>query len=282
MNNIFISYSHKDKLFVDFVEEKIKSWGYTYWRDEKDLLAGDSIPAKIGEDLAACSIYLLIISNESLKSSWVEREFNLAVTNWLDSKKEKCCPIPILIDEKASIPMFIKDILYIDFTQNSQLGFEKLKTSLSHKVNKNVRQRLWAISFAIRNDRGMHMIHYPKIWFGDNEQGAKNEVFSWFGDGKSDYDLVEVPAKNIDSNLFIISVVWVKTYTIFGNNPFSTRAYYCNVETEQEARLIADKYARENLQQGYSYDSHVWRISKEVLEALYTTKTYRELSDELS
>lgn len=283
MKNIFISYSHKDKLFVDFLEEKIKSWGYTYWKDEKDLLAGDSIPNKIGEDLAACSIYLLIISNESIKSSWVEREYNLAVTNWLDSQKETCCPIPILIDKEASIPKFIKDILYVDFTQNSQLGFNKLKTSLSHKINKNMRQRLWAISTASRGDG--KIIHYPTIWFGDNESRARDEISPLFyrGAGKDElYDLVEVPAKNIDSNLFIISVVWVKTFTLFGNNPFSTRVYYCNVETEQEAKLIADRYARENLQPDYHFTTRVWRISKEVLETLSTTKTYRELRDELS
>ncbi|NTU43629.1 MAG: hypothetical protein HGA78_11400, partial [Nitrospirales bacterium] len=137
-------------------------------------------------------------------------------------------------------------------------------------VRSSLLQRLWGISLAARNDTKREVEYNVRIWFGQSRDDAVAAVESWSCHNPSaeyQYDLIEIPPESINADLYVISVVWYKAFTFFGNNPFFTEAIYCVESAEPKARQFAAKYAQTRLQPGYQYSTTVWRISSEVLDA---------------
>jgi hypothetical protein len=75
-STLFISYSSLDKPFVrKLVEELLKDNSINVWIDEKEILAGDDIQQTITSALRSESdSFLVVISENSTKSSWVQFE----------------------------------------------------------------------------------------------------------------------------------------------------------------------------------------------------------------
>lgn len=76
--DIFLSYSHKDGHFVrqlvsDFVER-----GVVPWVDETDLRPGDSIVSHVEKAIEGALIFVVVLSEHSLTSTWVKTELALA------------------------------------------------------------------------------------------------------------------------------------------------------------------------------------------------------------
>lgn len=94
---IFFSHSSRDKWFVRNIikclPDHIKNWV-----DEKELLIGDDIPkgieTAIREDVDFVAI---ILSSSSIKSDWVRRELQWAITREKDLERKFI--IPILIED---------------------------------------------------------------------------------------------------------------------------------------------------------------------------------------
>lgn len=47
--------------------------------DEQNMLVGDSVPEKIAQGLAESDFFLIVVSDNSVKSEWVKRELNTAI-----------------------------------------------------------------------------------------------------------------------------------------------------------------------------------------------------------
>ncbi|WP_366008655.1 TIR domain-containing protein [uncultured Eubacterium sp.] len=77
---VFISYSSKNQQIADSVrlllmEKKIPCWMAPY-----DIPAGSSYAYVINDALEKCSCFLLLLTNDSQKSQFVEREVERAIT----------------------------------------------------------------------------------------------------------------------------------------------------------------------------------------------------------
>jgi hypothetical protein len=70
----FISYSHADKQFATRLHDALQSRGVRCWRDEKDLLPGHRLSARIDEAIRLSDLVILVCSKNSLESAWVSRE----------------------------------------------------------------------------------------------------------------------------------------------------------------------------------------------------------------
>lgn len=95
----FISYSHKDKAFVDKLYADLVAAGIPCWRDEIDLIIGQRIIDAISDAIRNHDRVLLCCSKHSLGSSWVEDEISMA------TEKERRCStgeltlIPLNLDK---------------------------------------------------------------------------------------------------------------------------------------------------------------------------------------
>jgi hypothetical protein len=95
-NLLFISYSHKDSDFVDALEKELDRKGIKFWRDIYDAPAG---PIKKILDLAIEKnpTVLLVLSIESVKSSWVVNEIKMAQE--LENKLGRNVLCPLALDD---------------------------------------------------------------------------------------------------------------------------------------------------------------------------------------
>lgn len=115
MSSIFLSHNSKDKPFVRKLADDLRKKGHYVWVDEAEIKVGDSLIGKIEEGIENTEYLGVVISNNSNKSEWVNREVRTALNQEIHNKKVKVLPILI---EDAEIPPFLIDKKYADFTSD--------------------------------------------------------------------------------------------------------------------------------------------------------------------
>jgi len=73
MGHIFISYSHKDKKYVEKLEKKLIDEGFDVWIDHR-IDYGSRWTKEIEKAIDTCAAYIVVMSKNSSESQWVERE----------------------------------------------------------------------------------------------------------------------------------------------------------------------------------------------------------------
>ncbi len=131
---IFISYSHKDKEFVNkFAAHLIKN-NARVWIDTWELNVGDSIVSKVQKAIQESSALLVVLSKSSVDSEWCKKEFTAGLMRELEEKK--VIVLPVLIED-CNIPIFLRDKLYADFRNNFDEGLHSVLDSVAKVINPN-------------------------------------------------------------------------------------------------------------------------------------------------
>ena len=86
MAGVFLSYSHKDRGFVEQLARDLRANGVTPWYDRWEMLPGDSLVAKIGTALLKNDYFVIILSPNSVSSQWVQRELAAALHRELQKR----------------------------------------------------------------------------------------------------------------------------------------------------------------------------------------------------
>jgi uncharacterized protein YjbI with pentapeptide repeats len=98
---LFISYSHADSKFVDKVGDCLAEKGVRYWRDIHEMKAG-RIETQIDRGIRQNPTVLLVISESSLSSDWVEHEVRTARALEKDMGRDVLCPVALDDSWKSS------------------------------------------------------------------------------------------------------------------------------------------------------------------------------------
>ena len=114
MSEIFISYSSKDRLWVETFAKVLESHGWSVWWD-RQIPTGGSFNAVIRQELRAARCAIVVWSEQSVDSEWVQAEADEA------KKQEKY--LPIRIDE-SEIPL--------GFTQRTFQSLVNWEASADH------------------------------------------------------------------------------------------------------------------------------------------------------
>lgn len=127
---VFISYSHRDKDFVDQLAMHLVKNNVYVWVDRWELAAGDSLIQRVQDFLKGSSALLVILSKASLESEWCKKELACGLMRELEERK--AVVIPVLIEDCA-IPPFLKEKLYADFRTDFDAGLrDVLKAVAKH------------------------------------------------------------------------------------------------------------------------------------------------------
>jgi hypothetical protein len=111
-SSIFLSHNHADKPFVRRLAQDLQAAGVRVWLDEAEMLIGDSLIEKIRQGIDEMEYLGVILSPNSVKSSWVQREVDVAMNQEIEGKRVKVLPLVI---EDCDLPGFLKGKLYGDF-----------------------------------------------------------------------------------------------------------------------------------------------------------------------
>jgi TIR domain len=93
----FISYSNKDQEFAKQIYADLQDKGVRCWFAEEDLKIGDKFQERIEESIRWHDKLLLVLSDNSIRSAWVEREVQAAFER--EHESNRLVLFPIRLDE---------------------------------------------------------------------------------------------------------------------------------------------------------------------------------------
>jgi hypothetical protein len=96
-HSCFISYSSHDQAFAERLHADLRSRNLRVWFAPEDLKIGDRFQERIEESIRLYDKVMIILSDESVKSRWVEREINAARER--EDREKRTVLFPIRIDD---------------------------------------------------------------------------------------------------------------------------------------------------------------------------------------
>ena len=123
-NSVFISYTHKDKRFVERMARDLRSLGCEVWLDEWRIKVGDSLLKEVGKAIREAKWMVLVLSPAAVASEWVNAELRNALAREL---KEKNVFVLTVVRKKVELPEVLRDRFYADFTKSYENGFKVLR-----------------------------------------------------------------------------------------------------------------------------------------------------------
>lgn len=136
-HSCFISFSSKDEPLAEKLYSDLSKRGVPCWFAPKDMKAGFKIRSTIVENIKRYDKLLLILSRNSIRSSWVEYEVENAFAKELETHSEVLCPIRIdnsIMKKGNSWATNIRELRHIaDFTNWMDTKFYKI--SFGHLLN---------------------------------------------------------------------------------------------------------------------------------------------------
>jgi hypothetical protein len=94
INSLFISYTDKDNVFIDEMEKHLNKSGIRFWRDIHDATAG-RLEKVVDKAIRQNPIVLLVLSEHSVKSDWVEHEARTARELEKELGRDVLCPVAL-------------------------------------------------------------------------------------------------------------------------------------------------------------------------------------------
>lgn len=108
---LFISYSHEDMKTVKQFALQLSLRGFDLWMDEKNISFGGNYTTAILHGIHEADVYLVFLSENSIKSRWVNAEIDFALREKIEGKK--LVIVPVRLDD-SEVPVALSNIDYVD------------------------------------------------------------------------------------------------------------------------------------------------------------------------
>ena len=113
---IWISHSFSDISFVERLKNILLAQGYEILTLDHSLTAGEYLLEKITKSISEADALLVVMSKNYAKSSWMNTEMGLIISQ--SSTKMGKIFIPIIIDKGLKLPSYLTQYYYIDYTND--------------------------------------------------------------------------------------------------------------------------------------------------------------------
>jgi TIR domain len=122
---VFISYSRREKEFVDRLSDDLRANGVRIWRDVEQIEAGSNWEQEIKKSLTDATAMIFVASKNSVSSAWMETE----VQFFLAGRGQV---IPIVVDDQGAsqMPAALAAIQWVDFRSDYSAALSKLLSAL--------------------------------------------------------------------------------------------------------------------------------------------------------
>jgi len=164
---IFISYSHKDKKFVDKLAMQLVSRNVNVWLDRWELAVGDSIVDRVQDAVDGSSALLVILSKASTGSEWCKKELSAGLLRELEEKRVVVMPVML---EDCDVPVFARGKMFADFRTNFDDGLRSVVEGISKVTNSAMARAKepefntdWSIDWGLRGGDLTMVLTYLQI-----------------------------------------------------------------------------------------------------------------------
>jgi TIR domain/RAMP superfamily len=136
---VMISYSHTDKNAARRLAADLQERGLDVWLDEREVLVGDSIHAKVAEGISGCDYLVALLSSVSLQSEWVREEINAVRMREKESKTVALLPVVLAGVEAAALPATLKDRRVVFLARYDEALQELIRSIQGHEARRRKR-----------------------------------------------------------------------------------------------------------------------------------------------
>jgi TIR domain len=118
--SIFLSYTHRDGAAVRRIAQDLAQRGVQVWLDEAAAYIGDELTETIRAAIVEADYVAIVLSQKSIRSSWVEKEATMASAEEARlGREEKLILIKV---EDCEVPEYLADREMVDFTSSRAHG----------------------------------------------------------------------------------------------------------------------------------------------------------------
>ena len=249
--SVFISYSSRDLVEVNIVVKALEDAGISYWKAPDMIPAGSNYAREIPKAICDCDVFLVLISQSSQESIWVEKEIDCAV-----NYRKTVVPLRISdCDLNQMFKFYLNNVQTINYLGNKNMSLKKLVDRLSGLLNiKSNNQEVTAkINVTHTTD-----VHNPNLdiqtsalkeevkdtvieSIGTSDEGTHNLSKNAFGNRK--------PIKGIKRVSGAVTFGGKSKASVFALNPQPTRCEYCagDLEKISHGLYVCKLCGRENL-----------------------------------
>lgn len=132
---VFLSHSSRDRQFASEVAEVIRRHGIPVWYSETNIVGAQEWHDEIGAALQRCNWFVVILSPNSMKSTWVKNELLFALNH--HQYKNKIVPILHKNCKYEKLSWTLSNFQIVDFRQSDADGYRELL-------------RVWGLGFKMK------------------------------------------------------------------------------------------------------------------------------------
>lgn len=167
---VFVSHTVQDADMARRIAADLKEEGITTISGFDSVLPGESISGRIGTAIMEADAVIVLVSTNSSRSSWIGSEVALALAR--QSAGEKVPVIPLLKDRNAELPFFLRDVKYMDISNEAEYSkaLKELITVLhspqnTHDISDDLKGRL-------------HLLKADSIALAAQKQACRKELMA--------------------------------------------------------------------------------------------------------
>lgn len=131
--HVFLSYSRKDKVFMQKVKDDLRDMGLNIWTDEALEPGTPTWERALSDALRQAGCLVVILSPDAEQSEWVGRELAMAETLQL-----RIFPVMVSGNERNAIPFRLISHQWIDARGEYQTAIQKLAGALKRHLEISV------------------------------------------------------------------------------------------------------------------------------------------------
>ena len=120
----FLSHSSKDRGFAEKIAAVLRDHGVPVWYSATNIVGATQWQDEIGEALARCDWFIVVLSPHSIKSKWVKRELQYA----LDESRydNRIIPISYKPCNHKNLSWALGTFEWVDFRTSFEKGCRNL------------------------------------------------------------------------------------------------------------------------------------------------------------
>lgn len=172
---MFISYSHEDSSKIKKFAFLLSLHGFDLWMDEKSLSSGDNYTTRILNGIHDSDIYLVFLSQASLKSTWVGAEIDFALREKIE--RGRLTIIPVLLED-VEIPVSLSNIDYLDARFSTQKAVEELSNRYQSEKIEHTDIVVSSVAFSISEETSVQIGPFNDSMTIDDLKEDSNRVLS--------------------------------------------------------------------------------------------------------
>ena len=172
MPKVFISHSNQDSSITLFVADTLRRAGISAWVDFENIRGGADWLCEIEAGIQRCDALVVVLSESSAKSVWVERECLYA---WQLGK-----PVFTALVADILIPLHLINIQYCDLRNEPAEGMARLVESIERALQPAEDEEAYAISAIAREPVEANFFPFlEQLPDGDIASLVARDLFHW-------------------------------------------------------------------------------------------------------